>query len=686
MTGIATRPAEGRRDAGPGRTGKAERLPAGPAAVVAGGVLALLAVSAAHLGYGRGDIGHGDLLRLLAGGGDADTWSVLLGGRLPRTLAGLVAGAALAVAGCLLQSSVRNPLASPDTLGVTAGAYLAVTVSAITGFSPGDLPRGGVAFAGGLLAAALVHTVAGGSRGRPAHLVLAGVSVTLALSSVTAVLVVLFQEETGAVFFWGHGSLAVADSARSLTVLPLLAAGLGGGLLLARTLDILGTGDETARGLGVPVGRVRLTAVLLSVLLIAVTGPIGFVGLAAPHLVRLAGVRRHVVLLPAAALATLSSAIRLHRRDLARVTGRRVVAGATALVRRAAVCGAAGAGAVPPRGGPAARLPSCWLGGAGVAALLAGGLVLGDIAVPALPACCGRGGDELLRGWVGRLGARCGGGRARAVSRWRVHGVSAGRYRCMGRCFGGGRVRPAGAGSLRTCGAWRRLPGAARIGRGHGGVSRCPYGLWCVYGAEGCGGGGGGRWWVAAGGLPVRLGAEWMRGRSEDVRGGGLEGRSGLVGAVAWRELRRAVVDWLGVVLGWGCAAGGESRGGRGWGRSSVLGWGKRWPCCGPCSGGGADGGGVRGDGGREGLLGGGRKPLLRRTVGGRRLPARAWGRERVGATLMPSRLGGDGRAGGRLGVSGRGLLGGGTTGAGGGGGGGVGGHDWVRGGDLLMV
>ncbi|MFD3355607.1 iron ABC transporter permease [Streptomyces fradiae] len=418
MTGIATRPAESRRGAVPGRTGKARRIPAGPAAVVAGGVLALLAVTAAHLGHGRSDIGLGDLLRLLAGGGDADTWSVLLGGRLPRTLAGLVAGAALAVAGCLLQSSVRNPLASPDTLGVTAGAYLAVTVSAITGFSLGDLPRGGVAFAGGLLAAALVHTVAGGSRGRPAHLVLAGVSVTLALSSVTAVLVVLFQEETGAVFFWGHGSLAVADSARSLTVLPLLAAGLGGGLLLARTLDILGTGDETARGLGVPVGRVRLTAVLLSVLLtacaVAVTGPIGFVGLAAPHLVRLAGVRRHVALLPAAALwgATLLLAADL----LARVTsptGNEVAAGVVTalfgaplflwLARRLPSEPAAPGTVMPGRRGRRLPYPPLLAGGvAVVAALLAGGLVLGDIAVPVadLPGLLAGGGDELLRGVV----------------------------------------------------------------------------------------------------------------------------------------------------------------------------------------------------------------------------------------------------------------------------------------------
>ncbi|MFG3497093.1 iron ABC transporter permease [Streptomyces sp. NPDC047928] len=417
MTGIAT-PAG---DTARGRTGKAPRRPAGPAGpapAVAGGIAALLLVAVLHLGYGRSGVGLTDLLGLIAGGDDPEARAVLVGGRLPRTLAGLVAGAALAVSGCLLQSSVRNPLASPDTLGVTAGAYLAVAVAAVTGFSLGDLPRGGVAFAGGLLAAGLVHTVAGGARGRPAHLVLAGVSVTLALSSVTAVLVVLFQEETGAVFFWGHGSLAVADSGRSLTVLPLLGAGLVGGLLLARTLDILGTGDETARGLGVDVGRVRLTAVVLSVLLAAcavtVTGPIGFVGLAAPHLVRFAGVRRHAALLPAAAVwgATLLLAADL----LARVTsptGNEVPAGVVTalfgaplflwLARRLPSEPAAPGTVMPGRRGRRLPYPPLLAGGVLlVAALLAGGLALGDIAVPLaeLPRMLAGGGDEVLRGVV----------------------------------------------------------------------------------------------------------------------------------------------------------------------------------------------------------------------------------------------------------------------------------------------
>ena len=397
-----------------------------PLAAVLGGLVALALVFALHLGHGRTDTGLGDLLRLLLGHGDADTRAVLLGGRLPRTLAGTVAGAALALSGALLQSAVRNPLAAPDTLAVTAGGYLAVTVAAVTGLTLGDLPRGTVAFLGGLLAAALVHTVAGGARGRPTHLVLAGVSVTLALSSVTAVLVMLYREETGAVFFWGHGSLVVADTGRSLGMVPLLAVGLLGGLLLARALDILGTGDETARGLGVHVGRVRLTAVVLSVLLaavaVAITGPIGFVGLAAPHLVRLAGVRRHAVLLPTAALwgaALLLAADLLAR--LTSPTGNEVPAGVvTALfgaplflwLARRLPSQPAGAGTtMPTRRGRRLPLPPVLaLGTAALGLLLATGLVLGDLDVrftdlPRLLLGGGGGEDRLLAAvlWEYRL-------------------------------------------------------------------------------------------------------------------------------------------------------------------------------------------------------------------------------------------------------------------------------------------
>ncbi|MDA2811331.1 iron ABC transporter permease [Nocardiopsis sp. RSe5-2] len=365
------------------------------AAAVGGGALALAVIALLHLSHGRGGVGPADLPALIAG--DEHVRAVLLGGRLPRTLAGVVAGAAFAVSGALLQSAVRNPLAAPDTLGVTAGGYLAMVAATVTGLSFGDLPRGAIAFLGGLAAAAVVHAVAGGRNGS-SHLVLAGVSVSLALSSVSALLVMLFEAETGAVFFWGHGSLAVADTGRSLSALPLLAAGLAGGLLLARALDILGTGDDTARGLGVPVGRVRAGAVLLSVLLaagaVAVTGPIGFIGLAAPHIVRLCGVRRHLLLLPAAALwgASLLLAADL----LARVTsptGNEVPAGVVAalfgaplflvLARRLPVEPAAPGTAAPTRRGR--RIPAVPVVAGGtvlLGVLLAAGLLAGDVVVP----------------------------------------------------------------------------------------------------------------------------------------------------------------------------------------------------------------------------------------------------------------------------------------------------------------
>ncbi len=288
------------------RAARATPARGGPAAVVLGGVLALALVLVLHLSHGSSEVGLVDLLGLLTGQDGAQARAVLLGARLPRTLAGLVAGGAFGVAGALLQSGTRNPLASPDTLGVTAGAYFTIALAAVLGLPTGILAGGTTAFVGGLAAAALVYLVAAGGRGSPARLVLAGVSVTLLLASATAVLQLLYEQEAGGVFFWGQGSLVVTDSQRSLVMMPLLAAGLLAGVGMARSLDVMATGDDLARGLGVAVRRVRASAILMSVVLtavgVAVAGPIGFVGLAAPHMVRIAGARRHAALVPASLL------------------------------------------------------------------------------------------------------------------------------------------------------------------------------------------------------------------------------------------------------------------------------------------------------------------------------------------------------------------------------------------------
>ncbi len=277
------------------------------------GGLTILAVAAAvHLAQGTSSVGAVDLLRLLLGTDDPHTASVLTASRLPRLAAALTVGAALGAAGALLQSVARNPLASPDTLAINAGAHLAVVAVAAFGVALPALPAGGLAFLGGLGAAGLVMVLAAGGRSGPTRLILAGSASALALSSLTTVLLLLFEQQTIGLFAWGNGSLVQTDLTAVSHLAPVVALAIGGALLAARRLDILALGDDTASVLGVPVRRTRFVVIVLAVLLAAaavtLTGPIGFVGLCAPVIVRLLGravprLHQHLVLVPLAALA-----------------------------------------------------------------------------------------------------------------------------------------------------------------------------------------------------------------------------------------------------------------------------------------------------------------------------------------------------------------------------------------------
>jgi iron complex transport system permease protein len=262
---------------------------------------------------------------------------ILFGSRLPRLAAGVAVGLALGVAGLLMQSLARNPLASPDTLGVTAGAYFAITAVTAFGLSIPFWASGIVAFAGGLFAAGLVLGLAGGAASSTTRLVLAGSALALALQAGTSALLVLFDEETKGLFAWGSGSLSQLGIESFLRAAPVIVVGIALALALTRRLDVLALGDDTASSLGVPIRSTRVIGILLSVLLTAaavtLAGPIGFVGLCAPVLARLLSrlvpaLGRHALLIPATGLI-----------------GAIVVIGADAALR--AIIGAEGAIAVP---------------------------------------------------------------------------------------------------------------------------------------------------------------------------------------------------------------------------------------------------------------------------------------------------------------------------------------------------
>ncbi|MFD5876713.1 iron ABC transporter permease [Streptomyces sp. NPDC060322] len=280
----------------------------------------LLAVTALvgvwHLTQGTSGVGVGDLVRHLAGEredtGGPPVGEIISGSRVPRLLAGVAVGFALGCAGALLQSVTHNALASPDTLAVTAGSYFTLTLVAAFGLTVPLWASGAVAFAGGLVAAALVLALAGRAAGTAGtRLVLAGSATAMALDAATGMLLILFDQNTTGLFAWGSGSLAQLNIDASLRAVPLVVVVLGAALALSRRLDVMNLGDDAASTLGVPIRTTRVTAVLCAVLLtstaVTLAGPIAFVGLGAPVLARLVAgkvraLRRHLFLVPAAGL------------------------------------------------------------------------------------------------------------------------------------------------------------------------------------------------------------------------------------------------------------------------------------------------------------------------------------------------------------------------------------------------
>ncbi|WP_369388388.1 FecCD family ABC transporter permease [Streptomyces sp. CG1] len=215
---------------------------------------------------------------------------VVVDERLARTVLGLLAGAALGLSGAVLQALTRNPLADPGLLGINAGASAAV-VTAITYFGVTSL-TGYVwfAFAGAAVVGALVWFL-GGSRGAtPVRLALAGTAISAALYGYLQAVMIMDDAALGKMRFWTVGSLAAATNSTILQVLPFLAAGILLALGLARPLNAVAMGDDTARALGANLNRTRALAMLAATVLCgaatAACGPIVFVGLMVPHVVR----------------------------------------------------------------------------------------------------------------------------------------------------------------------------------------------------------------------------------------------------------------------------------------------------------------------------------------------------------------------------------------------------------------
>lgn len=316
--------------ASPGAT----RLPAG---AVIGLLVLLLAVASIHgTATGAYRIAPLDVVRILLGQlwyslpaidplqgrwaalltVDPQQVSVLMTIRLPRVVLAMATGAGLAVAGALMQGLFRNPLADPTLIGVSMGGALAAAFVIVLGatwlpgasrvFGTWTLPL--AAFAGSLAATAIVYRV-GAADGVPSlsMMLLAGIAINAAAGAGIGLLTFLADDEQlRTLAFWNLGSLGGASWQTLAAVLPMVSIGLAIAFTLGRSLNALALGETRAGHLGVEVSRIKRIAVVLTALitgsLVAITGVIGFIGLVAPHVIRLVCGPDNRIVLPGAAL------------------------------------------------------------------------------------------------------------------------------------------------------------------------------------------------------------------------------------------------------------------------------------------------------------------------------------------------------------------------------------------------
>ncbi|WP_411878361.1 FecCD family ABC transporter permease [Polaromonas sp. YR568] len=293
-----------------------------PAPLVLGAGVLLLALSFV-IGSARGAYAISPsqlwqvLLDMLGGSGQpSPEHLVFMNIRLPRLLLGVAAGAALGMSGALMQGLFRNPLADPGLIGVSSGAALAAGMTIVLGsmWFP-DMPRtlGSwtlvlMAFLGSLFVTVLVYALSQqDGTTRVGIMLLAGVAVNaLAGAGLGYLTFLATDEQLRNIQFWLLGSLGGARWSAVALVFSIVLAALGAGLTLARPLNAIALGETQAALLGVPVERVKRFAVLVTALAVgavtATTGIIGFIGLVAPHCVRLVAGPNHRIVLPGSAL------------------------------------------------------------------------------------------------------------------------------------------------------------------------------------------------------------------------------------------------------------------------------------------------------------------------------------------------------------------------------------------------
>lgn len=248
------------------------------------------AVMVASLVFGSVDIPLSRILAILGGDASGTDGMVIWNIRFPRNLVGALVGADLAVSGAILQAVMKNPLADPGIVGVSSGAGLAGVIMLI--FVPeAALLLTPAAFIGAMFSAGAVYALAWKNGIRPGRIILAGVAVSAFFGSGISALLVFYADRVQGALLWMVGGLSARSWPQVYALFPYTALGLVLSLCGARSLTILSLGDETARGLGLPVEKVRFAMTAVAALLaagaVSIAGLIGFVGLVVPHIVRL---------------------------------------------------------------------------------------------------------------------------------------------------------------------------------------------------------------------------------------------------------------------------------------------------------------------------------------------------------------------------------------------------------------
>lgn len=257
------------------------------AAALTGCAVLLVGLAVLSMGFGAQAIPPVRVWHALFDSSAGDVGLIVRDVRVPRMLLALAVGAALSVAGALIQTMTRNPLAEPGILGVTAGAGFAITLGTVLGVAGSQYAQLLLAVVGAVGAAVIVYAV---GRSSPVLLLLAGIALTAVLAGISLALRLMLPDAFDRFRFWSVGSLAGREQLALTVPLLVIAAALVGALAVTRSLASLALGEDVARSLGV---RVRLTrfAVLALVTVLtgaatAVAGPIAFVGLIVPHVAR----------------------------------------------------------------------------------------------------------------------------------------------------------------------------------------------------------------------------------------------------------------------------------------------------------------------------------------------------------------------------------------------------------------